>query len=746
MNNALPADDRPPLEAGRAPAGWALLEWAADTDAERVCLVGGSAGMGKSHLIAWFACGATGHAAGHTSGHATGHAADQVNALVPAAGASLAPLVWELSFQLGYGPASVSDLIIHVTADKRPLLIAIPDLHQVSTRGRWPGSLLVTEVLEPLLALPWVRVIAEVRDLTSSGFDFPVRTIDLDDPAMTDEEEYAAWYTRLTGGSPTVPAAEVFPHPVLGRLAAGLTSDQGIARPDTRPDTRTSICAAWWSRLEPAARSALRTLAWARGEMGIATWRLLHAGLHPSDSEAAARAAVDAAAAQLAPQVQEFKLPLPQLIQIARRESEAIDEHSTPQVLFASLLDLVPKSTRGQLDWEHAPRYVLDHIIGHAPDARSLSHLMSDPGFLIHGSPAAITQALDDPKVKTPPTLRSTWYPAAPILDRGLPDAEKRASVLHAVALSSAPRLAELLAPMAEKASAVARWSFLRHTSLIPNNGGTDAHWPGAIGALSPGTSSTPHPTQVIAADPIGQLHIINAADGTISGRAVNTPANGATGISPLADGGIVVLGDDGVLHLVGGAEQPQTADILAPFNAVDPADRVNATCVGSDPQAGLLVVGDMTGNAHLFAFSQSALDRSALGQAPFSRVERLADAPLTGVCCLRVGNGVTMVVAAATDGTIRLWDCDRAPLPRPLTRRESVPKALALTETATGPVMAVAWADRVVHLLRPGLGNRITIYPHHDVSALALTRDGMLIAAGNEGITGWQYDQRILR
>ncbi|MCZ0987667.1 hypothetical protein O1M54_21845 [Streptomyces diastatochromogenes] len=39
--------------AGREPAAAALLAWLADADAPRLCVVTGSAGSGKSALLAW---------------------------------------------------------------------------------------------------------------------------------------------------------------------------------------------------------------------------------------------------------------------------------------------------------------------------------------------------------------------------------------------------------------------------------------------------------------------------------------------------------------------------------------------------------------------------------------------------------------------------------------------------------------------------------------------------------------------
>ena len=137
MTEPLPLDDWPALEAGRGPAGRALLDWAADPDAERLCLVTGSAGAGKSALLAWFTEARTVH------GNAT------VHALVPCEGLGFGPAVWILRHQLHYGGGSAAGLLRRAAADRRPMLIVLADLHLLDSGGPRPGSLLVPEVIEP---------------------------------------------------------------------------------------------------------------------------------------------------------------------------------------------------------------------------------------------------------------------------------------------------------------------------------------------------------------------------------------------------------------------------------------------------------------------------------------------------------------------------------------------------------------------------------------------------------------------
>lgn len=705
MTEPLPLDDWPPLDAGRPPAGRALLDWAADAGVERLCVVTGSAGTGKSQLLAWFA-----------SGHRW-HEVSTVNALVACEGLGLAPAVWLLSHQLHYGARSVAELLDTAVRDRRPVLVALSDLHLLDTAGKRPGSLFVPEVVEQLLTLPWVRVLAEVRDPANAGFDTPSRVIDLDDPAMTDRDGYAAWYTGLAGPAPAVPADAVFPHPVLGHLAADLPPG---AAPSAGPEGRTDgqeLCAAWWAGQDPEVRGALRTLALARDWMDVVTWRLLHAGLHPDDPGAAA--AVDRAAGRLPWQQVEFRMPLPRLLTLARHDDGSGEPFPDRERAFDVLLGLVPRDGRGRPDWEHAPRYVLDHILAHAPEPRAVSTLLSDPGFLVHAAPEAITRALDDRKVATPPSLRAAWYPAAPALQQGLPSAAQRVAALYTSALAAAPRLAELLAPAARANPTTARWTLPRLAMPLLDGRPAEASWPGAISALAPGADAT-----VVAADTLGQVRTLNTATGAVVGRTVNTPVTGATGLLRLTDDGFVLLDHAGTVRTVGAVDPALAADLAATGG--------RATCLGAAPDGGTLVLGDEAGTVRLFGVRDGE---------PVRLTERLAEVPLTAVGCLRADDGDHVVVAGAADGSITLWAPPKPPLDRPLTFREAEPVAIASAATRVGPVIAIAWSDHVVSVRRLAYGPAHEVHPYHDVLALAITPDGALVVAGYDGITCWECD-----
>ncbi|MET9792206.1 hypothetical protein [Streptomyces canus] len=216
----------PPLDDDKRAFGQRLLDWAADDTGvgPQLFLVRGAEGSGKSHLLAWFLAGASGHP--RTTVHAT----------VLAAGLTAETFAWSLGRQLGYGPLSPARLLDRVSQDERPLLILVPDLHRA---GAGPADLpsaspetLVAELLEPLLALPHLRAAVEVGTsglLATDG----VEVVDLGeaDGQGTEPASYAelvAAVPRTADGRPDWSQA---PDVVLRRVLdeALCSNDQGAA-------------------------------------------------------------------------------------------------------------------------------------------------------------------------------------------------------------------------------------------------------------------------------------------------------------------------------------------------------------------------------------------------------------------------------------------------------------------------------------------------------------------------------------
>ncbi|MFE3036640.1 hypothetical protein ACFXKY_33920 [Streptomyces canus] len=216
----------PPLDDDKRAPGRQLLDWAAVGDGPRLCLVRGAEGSGKSTLLAWLLAGTVGRP-GLT-----------VHATVPSEGLTTESFAWELGRQLGYGPLSPDRLIDQVAADDRPLLLLVPDLHRAGAGpadlpSAAPGSL-VTELLEPLLAIPHVRAAVEVGGAGLLARDGDIEVVDLGEggqgngisqPAYAD---LVAAVPRTADGRPDWAQA---PDTVRGRVldAALRAEDQGAA-------------------------------------------------------------------------------------------------------------------------------------------------------------------------------------------------------------------------------------------------------------------------------------------------------------------------------------------------------------------------------------------------------------------------------------------------------------------------------------------------------------------------------------
>ncbi|MFF4032984.1 hypothetical protein ACFYZ2_25065 [Streptomyces sviceus] len=215
----------PPLDDDKRAPGQQLLDWAADGDGPRLCLVRGAEGSGKSALLAWLLAGTVGRP-GLT-----------VHATVPSEGLTTESFAWELGRQLGYGPLSPDRLLDQVGADERPLLLLVPDLHRA---GAGPADLpsaapqtLVAELLEPLLAIPHLRAAVEVGTSGLLAAHVGVEVVDLGEGGShgTGQDSYAELVAAVPRTADARPDWSRAPDAVRRRIldAALRTDDQGAA-------------------------------------------------------------------------------------------------------------------------------------------------------------------------------------------------------------------------------------------------------------------------------------------------------------------------------------------------------------------------------------------------------------------------------------------------------------------------------------------------------------------------------------
>lgn len=189
--------DRP--AGGREPAAAALLGWLSDAHAPRLCLVSGSAGCGKSALLAWLV---------HHGSRPGGLAERTVHAVVPPShDESVLATAWSIADQLGVVARAPWELVPVLAADRRRTVIVLPDV-----RGE-----AVAELVLAVADVPSVRLVVESRSgspahrlLSGSG----CAELDLDLEQWRDEQRFAQWQ-----------ASQPSPHEVAGVSRPGRAVD-----------------------------------------------------------------------------------------------------------------------------------------------------------------------------------------------------------------------------------------------------------------------------------------------------------------------------------------------------------------------------------------------------------------------------------------------------------------------------------------------------------------------------------------
>jgi hypothetical protein len=381
-------------------------------------------------------------------------------------------------------------------------------------------------------------------------------------------------------------------------------------------------------------------------------------------------------------------------------------------------------------DWQLASATARESALDLALHRGAASQLLTDPGYLAYGSPVAITAALADTRIAVPRSLRTVWASAGPALSSvELPDSE-RVAVLHAAAVAVDPRLAEYLRPRAEQHSWTAQWS--------------------QPGLRTVGLALTAE-RSLLAADLIGRLHAHDRTDGSLISRCATEPSMRPVHIAAVDPDHLLAVDSVGHLHIIptpvlGTAGVPNPVppgpglrDFVQQHNAAVLAGRrAPVTAVAADQ--GTVAVADAAGSFHL---------RPATTGTTALHSHRPHQVPVTALTCLALPEtreGMCLVFTGAADGSVRLWDSATGQsMPEPVERRNALPTALASANTDAGPVLAIAWSDRRLHLWRLAEGQvtHVPLLQHTD--ALAMTPDGLLLCGGNQGTLALKLDLDLL-
>ncbi|MFJ1754053.1 hypothetical protein [Kitasatospora sp. NPDC088134] len=693
----------PPLRAGRHPAGLALLGWLDDARAPRLCRIAGSSGSGRSHLLRWLA-------AACPSDHP--RAGRRVHALLDPVEATPEGFVRRLAALLGVVAATPDDLVAAL-ADGVPRVLVVTDLDRASGDGLLPDAAgrIAAEVLRPLLAVPWLRIVVESAEQLT---DLPAAVLDLDRPEWTDPVAFADWAAGLTGRR--LPAG-VFPSPALALLAArtvpGSDADPAAAAaleaalvPDAPLAERAEALAAlWWAGLSGWERAPMIALASIGGGLEPDVWAELPGGGGPG--------AVKDATGRLLPPDGRGRYRIWPRDFGARLDEWGMDHLSLCQNLLPERPGPADAARLGLL-LRHAVR-----------TGNSAEELLGDPAVLVHADPSAVELALaraDDPASSAEDdgagpaglaALRRAWWAAGAVVGAAGTAPELRAEVLHAWLADADRPLADRLAGLTGQAWH-SRWSFVPPTGLVD------------FAVRENGPLSESGLTMVAG----GELGTLDAGSGR--GRSAG-PLPAASEPVGLA------TGPDGTLHLVlpGGAVEsvrpPGAEDVPsggpAPLPEV-PGGGVTAIAArGGEP--GVLVLGDAGGRLHL----REGDGATVPSPGPW------VGGPVTAVDVVRHA-GALLVIAGGPDGGVRTWTPGQETPPEPLFGHPAPVTAVALASTPQGLMAAAAWADGELRtarwgehpaLVRPRLGA--------PVLALTVTDGGRICAATRTGVLGLDLD-----
>jgi hypothetical protein len=550
----------------REPALRALRAWLGDVHGPRLCVVTGSPGTGKSRLLAEL--------------RATDSAS--FDAMLSARGMTPAVVEWVIAGCLTLPPDGLLD---RLAADTRPATILIGEFDESGpARDGAACAEIVATLLDPLLALGHVRLLVEGRPGAVDGFTAAATVLNLDAPAATDREAFAALLPD-----------EAFPNIGTG-LLGGATAAQ------------------WLNAQPEETLPGLYALGFAAAPADRATWLTLCTAI--TGDAASAEESVEATGPMVARVDGTYAMVSRALGEIARRQAAP----GSAEAIAEALLGTVPRRADGRLDWAAASPYVLRHLTYHG-----VTSVLTDPGFLLTGDPVAITAAFAD---AGPEPLREAWMLAAPSLVTGAGPAE-RAALLRLAALRRRDEATAALFGDAQTA-----WEVVS----VDVAAGTQAAY-----ARDGRARTRPDPAGRLVTGPQGVAAIATADDGTALGRSDGTGEDGASLVAAVerhgaeltalgAGDGLLITGDrTGEVHAWPNAAVPASARLHdGPVTAV--------ACVRVAPDSRTVVSGGADG----------AVRRWDVGHEPDATPAGRRDAPVSAVAAGTLSTGPAYAAAWA--------------------------------------------------------------------------------------------------
>ncbi|MFG2462549.1 hypothetical protein ACGFWE_36555 [Streptomyces sp. NPDC048523] len=412
---------------------------------------------------------------------------------------------------------------------------------------------------------------------------------------------------------------------------------------------------------------------------------------------------------------------------------------------YPELLAAVPHTSGGRPDWSRAPdqvrRHILDAALRAGDQGAAVRDLLTDPGFLVHGSAAALTALLADERIPVPGRLREVWRRAAPELTAYHTDSAERAALLHTAAVDTDPALAEYLQPLAERHWWTTAWArpglAVSALALVP---GEERR---VLATDAAGRSRTYEVDSGAPAGAHGAVH--GAVRGAVRGDAGFPPSFvRPDSVAPRDAGSVLLLDRSGALLPLVPEDDPTAAFVLGHIAEhhgaaalADEESQVSALGNGG-PQGPYAVVGDQGGTVHVWSLRD---------YQDTPRTCQVHEHPVTAATCVDTADGLTLTFSAASDGSVRLWEASSAePMPVPVQQRRYRVTALGAADTPAGPVLAVAWSDGELHLWHVLSGTLRVLPLLRPCTALSLTPGGRLLVGDPEGLYAVQLRPDALR
>jgi hypothetical protein len=711
----------PSMSAGRHAAGGALLGWLDDEGAPRLCVVSGSAGVGKSHLLAWL----------HTaSGAANAPARRRIHAFVPARDLTLHSVTAILAARLGLAATSPRALVRALARAPHRVVLGVADLDAAGVTGLpGEGARIVAELLDPLLELPHLRLLVESADPgTRAGFTrVPAPAVlDLDDPRWTDPIRFERWYSALlatsTSTSPFA-APDVYPHPGLARLAALV---DGAHAPTLPPDSASGtlesramrVRQTWWVSVPREVKAAIASLSGLGTPLPLDRWvtayRALDGAADPDPAASTARAARHLPTVFVG--VEEWELPPGPLADfVAARRPETADGGRVLRVHDA--LRGIPDASPGSAaDLRAAGEERISTILDHSVRMDDAVDLATDPIVQALARPHAVVSALVATR-QWDVVLHAAFRGALPALIEET-DPAVRAELLRMHQLGREEAAAAELAPYSGNQGWTAVWARW-------HDGGSSYpdRWPGPVAAA--GTGRGELAGRVMLVDPTGVIRTIDAATGAISGRVGNTPPVPLRAVAGTSDGRLATLSLPGSLDVVDVAHAGSRGVLEATFEQLVNACPAEPTALVADP---LAAIGDDAGNVwwHRSPSARDGVVAAALHTGPVAALAAVHLDPHTRV---------TLLVSGGLDGRVRLWSPGADPIADPLDARPSPVTAVAADRTERGPIIVVAWADGLVRVHRTDDDTSIDLRPGAPVHGIGITYAGPVVLGTAVGV-----------